>query len=144
MTPDEIRRLAPDKVILIPERQNPILADRIVYYEDIRFKALVDAQKGPLPYPDPLREELDTLRAEMAALRNARVVYSPTRSLHPATEPAASTVHLAQIVEAEPDVPAGSVIIGDDIVMAAQAGMDAFDHELQETKAAATAEIDLS
>ncbi|MDQ1902970.1 hypothetical protein RAH32_21445 [Paracoccus sp. WLY502] len=49
-----------------------------------------------------------------------------------------------QIVEAEPDVPAGSVIIGDDIVMAAQAGMDAFDHELQETKAAATAEIDLS
>ena len=143
MTPDEIRRLAPDKVILIPERQNPILADRIVYYEDVRFKSLVDAQKGPLPYPDPLRDELDTLRAEVAALRDARVVYSPARPSHPATKPAVSTAHLAQTVLGEPEVSAGSVVVGNDVVAAVQAGMDDFDRQLRETKAAA-AEIDPS
>ncbi len=143
MTPDEIRRLAPDKVILIPERQNPILADRIVYYEDIRFKSLVDAQKGPLPYPDPLRAELDTLRAEMAALRDARVVYSPARPPHPAAEPAASTTHLAQTVLGEPAVPAASSVVDKDVAAAVQAGMDDFDRQLRETKAAA-AEIDPS
>ncbi|MDQ1902056.1 type IV secretory system conjugative DNA transfer family protein [Paracoccus sp. WLY502] len=143
MTADEIRRLAPDKVILIPERQNPILADRIVYYEDVRFKSLVDAQKGPLPYPDPLRDELDTLRAEVAALRDARVVYSPARPSHPATKPAVSTAHLAQTVLGEPEVSAGSVVVGNDVVAAVQAGMDDFDRQLRETKAAA-AEIDPS
>ena len=51
MTPDEIKRLDRNKVILVPERQHPILAERIVYYEDPYFQKLMAAQKGPLPYP---------------------------------------------------------------------------------------------
>lgn len=76
MTPDEIRRLSPERVILIPERQNPILAERIVYYRDPTFQALVAQQIGPLPYPPAeiaevaaLRAELAEMRAEMGAIR---------------------------------------------------------------------------
>lgn len=83
MTPDEVRRLDPDKIILIPERQNPILVDRIVYYEDARFKAIVATQKGPLPYPDPIRAELDALRAEVVSLREARMSYPPAEASVP-------------------------------------------------------------
>jgi type IV secretion system protein VirD4 len=51
LTPDEVRRLNPDQAILIPERQNPILVQRIVYFRDPLFRRLVEAQSGPLPYP---------------------------------------------------------------------------------------------
>lgn len=76
MTPDEIRRLSPERVILIPERQNPILAERIVHYRDPTFRALLEQQTGPYPYPPDeiaevaaLRAELAEMRAEMGAIR---------------------------------------------------------------------------
>ncbi|MFG6083317.1 type IV secretory system conjugative DNA transfer family protein [Paracoccus litorisediminis] len=62
MSPDELKKLDRDKVILIPERQHPIIAERIVYYEDPYFKALMAAQKGPLPYPSREGEGLRRLR----------------------------------------------------------------------------------
>lgn len=83
MTPDEVRRLNPDKIILIPERQNPILVDRIDYYEDARFKSIAAAQKGPMPYPDPVRAELDALRAEVMALKEERLAYPPAEASVP-------------------------------------------------------------
>ncbi|MBM3604531.1 type IV secretory system conjugative DNA transfer family protein [Paracoccus sp. SSK6] len=86
MTPDEVRRLDPDKILLIPERQNPILVDRIVYWQDAWFKTIIDAQKGPLPYPDPIRAELDDLRAEVASLREARMSYPLTGEATPGGE----------------------------------------------------------
>ncbi len=60
LTPDEVRRLNPDQAILIPERQNPLLVHRIVYFQDPTFRALFEAQSGPLPYPS---KEGATLRA---------------------------------------------------------------------------------
>lgn len=51
LTPDEVRRLNPDQAILIPERQNPLLVHRIVYFQDPTFRSIFDAQTGPLPYP---------------------------------------------------------------------------------------------
>ena len=143
MTPDEVRRLDPNKVILIPERQNPILVDRIVYWQDPRFKALIDAQKGPLPYPDPLRGELDALRAEVAALRDIRVIYPAARPPNQATEPERSAVPLVRAIVAEPEGSAGVVAVDDAAAIAAKAKMNAFDQRLQETNAAA-AEIDPS
>ena len=80
---------------------------------------------------------------QAAALRDARVVYSSRRPPHPAREPAASTGHLAQTVLEEADVPAGSDVVDNDVAAAVQAGMDDFDRQLRETKAAAV-EIDLS
>ncbi len=69
LSPDEIRRLSPMKVILLPERQNPIMAERIVYFEDPTFRALIEKQSGPLPYPPSEIAEIAVLRAEVAELR---------------------------------------------------------------------------
>lgn len=69
LSPDEIKRLSPMKVILLPERQNPIMAERIVYYEDPTFRALIEKQSGPLPYPPVEIAEIVALRAEVAELR---------------------------------------------------------------------------
>lgn len=77
LTPGEVRNLDPNKIILIPERQNPIIVDRIVYYQDAYFKPIFDAQKGPLPYPDAMRAELDEMKARLTALQEARVAYPP-------------------------------------------------------------------
>lgn len=68
LTPDEVRRLNPDQAILIPERQNPLLVHRIVYFQDPTFKALFDAQSGPLPYPAKEAAAVHVLTARMEAL----------------------------------------------------------------------------
>ncbi|SMO98849.1 hypothetical protein, partial [Paracoccus laeviglucosivorans] len=52
----------------IPERQHPIMVNRIVYYEDPYFRGLMAAQKGPLPYPSRAAEDLRNLRDKVAAL----------------------------------------------------------------------------
>ena len=51
LTPDEVRKLDPGKMILLPERQYLILVDRIVYWQDPLFKAIRASQKGPLLWP---------------------------------------------------------------------------------------------
>lgn len=56
LTEDEARRLPLDDVIIVVDAQMPIRAKRIKYYEDPFFKAISDAQKGELPFPE---KELD-------------------------------------------------------------------------------------
>jgi type IV secretion system protein VirD4 len=75
LTPDEVRRLNPDQAILIPERQNPLLVHRIVYFQDPTFKAMFEAQTGPLPYPSRegakvqgLAERIDQLEKRIAGM----------------------------------------------------------------------------
>jgi type IV secretion system protein VirD4 len=68
LTPDEVRRLNPDQAILIPERQNPLLVHRIVYFQDPTFKKLFDAQKGALPDPPKEVADVQVLAARMEAL----------------------------------------------------------------------------
>lgn len=68
LTPDEVRRLNPDQAILIPERQNPLLVHRIVYFQDSTFKKLFDAQKGALPYPPKEAADVQVLTQRMEAL----------------------------------------------------------------------------
>ena len=65
---DEVRRLNPDQAILIPERQNPLLVHRIVYFQDPTFKKLFDAQKGALPYPPKEAADVQVLTQRMEAL----------------------------------------------------------------------------
>jgi type IV secretion system protein VirD4 len=60
--------LNPDQAILIPERQNPLLVHRIVYFQDPTFKALFEAQAGPLPYPPKEAAAVQGLTARMEAL----------------------------------------------------------------------------
>lgn len=68
LTPDEVRRLNPDQAILIPERQNPLLVQRIVYFQDPTFKTLFDVQSGPLPYPSQDGATLRALAARVEEL----------------------------------------------------------------------------
>ena len=76
-SPDDLRQLDPNKIILLPERQHPIMADKIIYHEDPFFQKIMAAQKGPLPYPDALRAEIDALKAKVVVLEEARVAYAP-------------------------------------------------------------------
>jgi len=68
LTPDEVRRLNPDQAILIPERQNPLLVQRIVYFRDPLFRRLVEAQSGPLPYPSSDGARVSGLAARVEEL----------------------------------------------------------------------------
>lgn len=69
LTPDEVRKLDRNKIILLPERQHPIIADRIEWYKDPVFRPLRDAQSGPLPYPSRETEHLRRMQDDMAELR---------------------------------------------------------------------------
>ena len=73
LTPDEVRRLNPDQAILIPERQNPLLVHRIVYFQDPTFKTLFEAQSGPLPYPSKEGASLRALAARVEELERQAV-----------------------------------------------------------------------
>ena len=81
LSPDEIRRLDRNKVILIPERQHPVMVNRIVYYEDPFFQKIMAAQTGPLPYPakahreiEALRDQLQALTSQVTELSNVRLI----------------------------------------------------------------------
>ena len=52
LSKQEIRDMDPNKIIILPERQNPILADRIKYYESKAIRKIHAAQQGK-PYPFP-------------------------------------------------------------------------------------------
>jgi type IV secretion system protein VirD4 len=53
LSKQEIRDMDPNKIIILPERQNPILADRIKYYESKAIRKIHAAQKGkPYPFPE--------------------------------------------------------------------------------------------
>ncbi|TCS57222.1 type IV secretion system protein VirD4 [Primorskyibacter sedentarius] len=52
LSKQEIRDMDPDKIIILPERQDPILADRIKYYESREILKIHKAQDGyDYPYP---------------------------------------------------------------------------------------------
>jgi type IV secretion system protein VirD4 len=61
LSKQEIRDMDPNKIIILPERQNPILADRIKYYESKAIRKIHAAQKGE-PYPFP---EIDEAQKSM-------------------------------------------------------------------------------
>jgi type IV secretion system protein VirD4 len=63
-----VRRLNPDLAILIPERQNPLLVHRIVYFQDPTFRKLFEAQKGTLPYPSKDGASVQVLTERLEAL----------------------------------------------------------------------------
>lgn len=65
----EIRDMDPDKIIILPERQNPILANRIKYYESRDIMRIHRAQKT-VHYPFP-EADTDHKAVTMTAMRGA-------------------------------------------------------------------------
>ncbi|GLC62422.1 Type VI secretion protein [Pleodorina starrii] len=53
LSEDEAGRLDKDTVIVLANGQHPIKATRIKYFEDRVLNPIFQAQKGPLPAPDP-------------------------------------------------------------------------------------------
>lgn len=104
LSPDEVLKIDPNKVILLPERQHPIMADKIIYHEDPYFKAIMASQKGPLPYPDAIRAELDAMKVRLTLVEEGRVAYPPAAAQSNAaseTVPAQDDVQLARQVAEE-------------------------------------------
>ena len=104
LMPDEVRRLSPDQVILIRERQNPLLVNRIVYFQNPTFQKIFEAQSGPLPYPSResamqgLAERVEQLERQIAGMKVVDFVRPEGRS---AEKPASPEPKLAKaIVEA--------------------------------------------
>lgn len=56
LSKQEIRDMDPDKIIILPERQNPILANRIKYYESKEIMKIHKAQQNR-DYPFPQKDE---------------------------------------------------------------------------------------
>ena len=65
----EIRDMDPDKIIIMPERQNPILANRIKYYESKAILKIHKAQEGRA-YPFP-KADKDHKPVTMTDMRTA-------------------------------------------------------------------------
>ena len=110
LTPDEVRRLNPDQAILIPERQNPLLVHRIVYFQDPTFKKLFDAQKGALPYPPKEVADVQVLTQRMEALERKLAERMVVDFMRPEKVKAEAPVKpepklAAEIVEREEIVP---------------------------------------
>ena len=95
MAPDEIRRLSEDKIIIIPERQFPIMAHRIKWYEDPIFAPMVKGQSGDLPYPQLSQRDFLALREEVRAMSESGV----QGIRHHATPPAPQAIAKAALVE---------------------------------------------
>lgn len=68
LSPDKVRRLGADKAILIPEQQNPLIVQRIVYFQDPTFLEILEAQNGPMPYPSTETAKVHGLVARMDAI----------------------------------------------------------------------------
>jgi len=53
LTAQEIRGMDPNKILIVPDSQNPILADRIKFFESKPIRAIHEAQdKIAYPYPE--------------------------------------------------------------------------------------------
>ncbi|WBU62209.1 type IV secretory system conjugative DNA transfer family protein [Paracoccus albus] len=101
MSVDEVRKLNAAKIILIPERQNPILADRIEYFKDPHFSPIMAAQSGPLPYPDE-RHQIRSMRVEIEKLQSEVAQFRPL----PYAPPPPGNTAKALIAEVEAAQPA--------------------------------------
>jgi type IV secretion system protein VirD4 len=139
LTPDEVRRLNPDQAILIPERQNPLLVHRIVYFQDPTFKKLFDSQKGPLPYPPKEAADVQVLTQRMEALERRLAERLLVDFVRPEKAKAEAPV------EPEPKL-AAEIVAREDIVPEAE--LAAVDAEVlvtvEQAKAIAEPEVDLA
>lgn len=73
LTSSQIRKLDASHVILIPEKQHPILAERIEYYRDPVLQPIYDAQEElELPYPDEERNALRDVQEQLNATAQLR------------------------------------------------------------------------
>lgn len=69
LSKQEIRDMDPDKIIILPERQNPVLGDRIKYYESKEIARIHAAQDGS-EFPFPPKDE-DEVSLTMTQMRTA-------------------------------------------------------------------------
>lgn len=76
LTDSQIRKLDNSHVILIPEKQHPILAERIEYFRDPVLQPIYDAQEGlEYPYPDEDSNDLRDVQEQLNEVAKLRTEY---------------------------------------------------------------------
>jgi len=89
LSKQEIRDMDPNKIIILPERQDPILANRIEYFESPAIKAIYDAQDGveyPMPAPDGSPEAMTMTQVRRRAKDRAKKAGNDQSALEKKTE----------------------------------------------------------
>ena len=56
--PEQLRMLDDDELVILVQKQQPSLINKIRYYEDRPLRLIFEAQVGNLPEPSPLKPEL--------------------------------------------------------------------------------------
>ncbi len=76
LTDSQIRKLDNSHVILIPEKQHPILAERIEYFRDPMLQPIYDAQDGlEFPYPDEEENDQHDVQDQLNEIAKLRAEY---------------------------------------------------------------------
>jgi type IV secretion system protein VirD4 len=110
MTPDEVRRLDEEKCLILPERRNPILANRIIWYQDPTFIEVYESSLDrPLPFP-PDRRDLDAMQVKMREIEGKVAQVEQIIEYQGEKEP---TPDLTKS-ETQTDNGAGSTVAADD------------------------------
>ena len=55
--PEQVRMLGDDTILALVQNSYPILANKVIYYEDRVLKPIFESQTGPLPEPPALSED---------------------------------------------------------------------------------------
>ncbi|MGB3472764.1 MAG: type IV secretory system conjugative DNA transfer family protein [Erythrobacter sp.] len=127
LTKQEIRGMDPNKILIVPDSQNPILGDRIKYYESKAIRALHEAQDQiPYPYPpadDPKQRAMTMteVRERAAKAKKTREVAVEQRdgNMTKAREPKTPVVHKRRERTPLKDKPSGKLSPGAQAALAA-------------------------
>jgi len=128
MSADEVRRLEEAKCLILPERRNPILANRIIWYQDQTFVNLYESSLDrPLPYP-PDRRDLDTMQVKMREIEGKMAQVEQVLEYHGEKEPVQNSV----ASQDKPESGAGSAVAAD--IFHEEAKQAMFDPEVSQVE----------
>jgi len=63
LRPEDLRNLSSNDVVLLIHNSNPILTQKVIYFEDLYLKPIFEQQHGPFPEPQKLTMKTITYSA---------------------------------------------------------------------------------
>lgn len=87
--PEQVRMLGKDTILALVQDSYPIIAKKVIYYDDKILKPIYDSQSGPLPEPPALFDEPDEdLMEPIVPPSGDGGAANPLAKLRPKAEPA--------------------------------------------------------
>ena len=88
--PEQVRMLGKNTILALVEDSYPVIASKVIYYEDKILKPIFDDQTGPLPEPPVLADDPISEAAQpLASAQSGDGTDNPLAELRPATAPSA-------------------------------------------------------